>query len=72
MQGFSINSDGTYQWTTARIAGPHTIILDLPANCKATSVRYACDGFPMPTLYNTDGLPAPQFEIKIENKGIKD
>ena len=72
LQGFSINSDGTYQWTTARIAGPHTIILDLPANCKATAIRYAWDDFPMPTLYNTDGLPAPQFEIKVENRGIKD
>ena len=70
LQGFSIGSDGTYQWTTARIAGPHTIILDLPANCKATSVRYAWDDFPMPTLYNTDGLPAPQFEIEV-NLGLK-
>ena len=65
LHGFCICTGGTYQWTKAQIVGPHTIILDLPANTKATAIRYAWDDFPLPSLYNTDGLPAPQFEINI-------
>ena len=65
LQGFSICTGGTYQWTTAKIVGPHTIILDLPTNTKAITVRYAWDDFPLPSLFNTDGLPAPQFEIEV-------
>ena len=66
LQGFSICIDGTYQWTTAHIAGPHTITIDLPANTSATAIRYGWDDFPHPSLYNTDGLPAPQFEIEVK------
>jgi hypothetical protein len=56
---------GKYQWATAQISGPHTILVDLPANTTATAIRYAWDDFPLPSLYNTDGLPAPQFEIEV-------
>ena len=66
LQGFSICTNGTYQWATASIAGKHTIIIDLPANTSATAIRYGWDDFPHPSLYNTDGLPAPQFEIEVK------
>lgn len=65
LQGFSICVNGSYLRTTAHIAGPHTIIVDLPANTIATAIRYAWDDFPCPSLYNTDGLPASQFEIEV-------
>jgi len=65
LQGFSICAGGTFQSATARLAGPHTIIIDLPSNLAVTAIRYAWDDFPWPSLYNTDGLPAPQFEVKI-------
>ena len=68
LHGFCICTGGTYQWTKAQIVGPHTIILDLPANTKATAIRYAWNDFPLPSLYNTDGLPAPQFEIKVRQR----
>ncbi len=63
--GFSICVDGTYQSATAHIAGPHAIIVDQPADKTATAIRYAWDDFPHPSLFNTDGLPAPQFEIEV-------
>ena len=65
LEGFSICVDGTYQPTTAHIAGPHTIKVDQPADKTATAIRYAWDDFPHPSLFNTDGLPAPQFEIDV-------
>ena len=65
LNGFSICMGGTYQWATARIAGRHTIIIDQPADTTATSIHYAWDDFPCPSLYNTYGLPAPQFEINV-------
>ena len=34
---------------------------------KDGELRYASDDFPLCTLYNEEGLPAPQFSVKIED-----
>ena len=66
LRDFAIEVDGKYQWAPATISGPHTIIVELPDNLTQTTIRYCWDDYPKPTLYNTDGIPAPQFEIKTQ------
>ena len=60
---FAINLDGKYQFANAEITGPHTVIVDLPMGLEKTTIRYCWDDYPTPTLFNTSGIPAPQFEI---------
>ena len=63
LTSFSVGDNGKYQSVDAVITGPHTIELTLPEGVKNPVVRYGWDDFLNPTLFNTDGLPAPQFEI---------
>lgn len=44
---------------TARITGNHSLRITAPEGC--TQVRYGWDDFPKATLYNSEGLPAPQW-----------
>lgn len=37
--------------------------VDIPEGLNTTILRYCWDDYPTPTLYNADGIPAPQFEI---------
>lgn len=65
LSGFSILVGGKYQWAEATLTDAHTVAIDLPAGVTSTTVRYCWDDFPSPTLFNTDSIPAPQFEYKF-------
>lgn len=62
LKDFAVKSNGKYEFAKANITSPHTIEVDLPSN-QATTIRYCWDDYPTPCLYNTVGIPAPQFEI---------
>ena len=62
LKDFAVKVDGKYQFAKAKITGPYTISINLPSN-QNTTIRYCWDDYPSPTLFNTDGIPAPQFEI---------
>ena len=66
LNDFAVKVNGKYQFTNAEIIGPHTISVDLPAGLLNTTIRYCWDDYPTPTLYNTVGIPAPQFEIETK------
>lgn len=70
LHNFAVKVDGKYQWAAAKVTGDHTVTVVLPWNVKETTVRYCWDDYPQPTLYNTDGVPAPQFEIEAKRKLI--
>ena len=65
---FAILTGGKYQLAEACITGPYTIEIALPAGTEATSVRYCWDDYPHPTLFNKEGIPAPQFQIEVKGK----
>lgn len=66
LTNFAILVDGKYQWTEARIIGDYLLELDIPQGVTSTTVRYCWDEYPTPPLYNTNGIPAPQFEISTK------
>ncbi len=65
LKDFAVKVDGKYVFAKAAITGPHTVSLDLPSN-QNTTIRYCWDDYPSPTLFNTEGIPAPQFEIETK------
>lgn len=62
----AIKVDGKYQWAKATITDAHTLTVELPQGTTSTTIRYCWDDYPTPSLYNTDGIPAPQFEISTK------
>lgn len=64
LTGFAILVDGRYQWAEARITSPNQVTVTLPPGTTRTTIRYAWDDYPHPTLYNSDGIPAPQFQVE--------
>ena len=66
LRDFAILVDGQYQWAEATIAGSHAIKIALPEGITSTKIRYGWDDFPQPSLYNEDGIPAPQFQIDCQ------
>lgn len=64
---YAVKVDENYQWAKARISGPYTVEVKLPDGYdpKSVTVRYCWDDYPKPTLFNIDGIPAPQFEISL-------
>lgn len=59
----------------AKVTGDYELTIDINAMNKSLSstysisngvFRYAYDDFPLCTLYNTDNIAAPQFEIPIQ------
>lgn len=59
----------------ACVTGDYELTIDMLAMQKVLSstysvvdgmLRYAHDDFPLCTIYNTEGIASPQFEIKIE------
>ena len=66
LRDFAILVNGKYQWAEAAIVDAHTVALTLPDNLVETTVRYGWDDFPHPSLFNEDGIPAPQFQISTE------
>lgn len=63
LHDFAILVGGKYQWAKAAVTGDHTVAVTLPYGTRETTVRYCWDDYPQPSLFNTDGVPAPQFEI---------
>lgn len=66
LHDFAILVDGKYQWATATITGDYTVSLALPQNTISTTIRYGWDDYPQPSLFNVEGIPAPQFEIETK------
>ena len=71
LHDFAILIDGKYHWAKASVTGDHTVTVALPPHAATTprtktTIRYCWDDYPQPTLFNTDGVPAPQFEIEAE------
>lgn len=64
---YAVKVNGKYQWAKARISGPYTVEVTLPEGYDPNdiTVRYCWDDYPKPTLFNTDDIPAPQFEISL-------
>ena len=66
LRDFAVKVNGKYQWATAMVTGDYTVAVMLPWGMHGTSVRYGWDDYPEATLFNTDGVPAPQFEIEVK------
>lgn len=66
LKTFSVKVDGKFQWVEAAVIGDYTVSLSVPANLTSTIVRYCWDDYPTPTLYNVEGIPAPQFQIEAK------
>lgn len=65
LNDFAILVNGKYQFADATIIGPHAVAVELPVGVSQTTVRYCWDDYPTPTLFNNEGIPAPQFEISV-------
>ena len=63
---FAVCQEGKFRWVEANITDDHKVELQLPVSKPVTAVRYCWDDFPNPTLYNEEGIPAPQFEVSIK------
>ena len=60
-------TDEVYKWVQAKVAGKDRVVLSCPDVIDPVSVRYAWGDNPDDAnLYNSVGLPATPFEIKIE------
>jgi sialate O-acetylesterase len=58
---FSVaGDDRRWHWAEARIEG-ETIVVSSPSVPNPKQVRYACQGYPVATLFNGAGLPAEPF-----------
>lgn len=66
LHDFAILAGGKYQWAEAEVTGKGTVAITLPEGVAATTVRYCWDDYPQPTLFNSLGVPAPQFEIEVK------
>lgn len=66
LNDFAILFEGKYQWANAEIVGDYELCVDLPDGMMSTTIRYCWDDYPAPSLYNTDNIPAPQFQISTK------
>ncbi|MBR1521252.1 MAG: hypothetical protein IJ635_08450 [Bacteroidaceae bacterium] len=68
LRDFAVKVNGKYQWAEAKVTDERTVTVTLPEGVTETTVRYGWDDYPTPTLYNVEGIPAPQFEIEARGK----
>lgn len=66
LKDFAVLVNGKYQWAEASIVDDDMVEVALPRGVKATTVRYCWDDYPEPSLFNSEGVPAPQFEIQAK------
>lgn len=68
LKSFAVaGSDGVYHWVQAKLSGKERVVLSCPDISEPLSVRYAWGDNPDDAnLYNSAGLPATPFEMKIE------
>lgn len=66
LNNIAILIEDKYQWATATIVGDYELCVELPDGVMSTTIRYCWDDYPTPTLYNTDDIPAPQFQISTK------
>lgn len=68
LKSFAVaGSDGVYHWVQAKLSGKDRVVLSCPDISEPLSVRYAWGDNPDDAnLYNSAGLPATPFEMKIE------
>lgn len=64
LRDFAILLNGKYQWAEAKVSGKGTVEVSLPEGTVSTIVRYCWDDYPQPSLFNSEDVPAPQFEIE--------
>ena len=66
LNNFAVKIDGKFQWAKAEITGDYTVTVDLPNGAsEGVIIRYCWDDYPTPSLYNADGIPAPQFQCPL-------
>lgn len=64
---FAVRADGNYVYAHAERVDDYTVRVSLPEGMGTpTSLRYAYDDYPTVKLYNTDGIPSPQFTIEVK------
>lgn len=67
LRNFAILVNGKYQWVEACIAPDgRSVEVSLPEGVTGTTVRYGWDDYPQPSLFNKEGVPAPQFQIEAK------
>jgi sialate O-acetylesterase len=66
LKNFAIKVDGKYQWADATIDNDYTVAVEVPRGTNHTTIRYGWDDYPTPSLYNEEGIPAPQFQIETK------
>lgn len=70
LAGFSILSDGQWQWADARIEGD-SVLIAIPKGAPPTELRYAWADYPICNLINATGLPASPFRVEFKEEGRK-
>lgn len=66
LNDIAVKIDGKFQWAEAIVSSDYELTITLPQATTSTTIRYCWDDYPSPTLYNTEGIPAPQFEIEAK------
>ena len=66
LKTISVKVGSKYQWAEAKVVDDYTISVALPEKLNETTIRYCWDDYPEPSIYNVEGLPAPQFQITTQ------
>ena len=71
--GFVVRSeDGQWHVVEGKVAGKHSVSLQLPGELPITAIRYAWANNPVCNLFTTDGLPVTPFRTDKENQVMEE